>query len=194
MRKTTSLSAEYFEGLYRNNPDPWKFETSEYEREKYAATIRALGSERSATALEVGCANGVLTRLLAEQCDNLLAIEVSPTALHQAQARCSDLDHVTFLLAGVPDGPIPGVFDLIVLSEVAYYWDAADSERAAAMFMAQRRLGGRIVLVHWLGETDYPVSGDEAVERLQRSLASTIRVDLANRTQQYRLDLWRWMD
>ena len=194
MRKTASLSAEYFEKLYRSDPDPWNFETSEYERDKYAATIEALGSERSQSALEVGCANGVLTRALTEHCQTLLAIEVSPAAMRQAQTRCADLPHVTFLLAGIPDDPIPGVFDLIVLSEVAYYWNADDAERAAAMFMAQHRPAGRMLLVHWLGETDYPASGDEAVDRLQRSLGGAIRVEGASRTLQYRLDLWRWVN
>jgi SAM-dependent methyltransferase len=181
MRKTTSLSRDYFEQLYRDNPDPWKFETSEYERAKYDATIRALGAERSQCALEVGCGIGVL-------------IDVSHIALRQAHTRCSDLPQISFMLAGLPDDPINGMFDLIVLSEVVYYWDAGDSDRAAAMFMAQHQPAGRLLLVHWLGETDYPASGDQAVQRLQRSLGAAIRVERASRTPQYRLDLWRWVD
>ena len=194
MRKTTSLTPDYFETLYKNDPDPWQFETSEYERRKYAATIEALGSERALSALEVGCANGVLTRSLADRCQSLLAIDVSATALRRAEARCVDLPNVRFLLAGIPQDPIPGEFDLFVLSEVAYYWDTADAERAADILTRQRREGGRLLLVHWLGDTDYPVSGDEAVERLRRSLGGVIRVEQDSRTPKYRLDLWRWMD
>jgi SAM-dependent methyltransferase len=194
VRKTRSLSAEYFEDLYKNDPDPWKFETSKYERDKYAATIAALGSKRSQCALEVGCANGVLTQALAEHCETLLAIDVSPTALRQARARCANLPHVTFLLAGIPQDPISGAFDLIVLSEVAYYWDTDDAERAAEIVRSHRQPGGRVLLVHWLGETDYPASGDEAVQRLHRSLGDAIRVEQESRTSKYRLDLWRWMD
>jgi SAM-dependent methyltransferase len=192
MRRTTSLRAAYFEALYRRDPDPWKFETSEYEKGKYAATIAALGSERSECALEVGCANGLLTRALAAHCEALVAIDVSPTALRRAEARCADLSNVTFRLAGLPDDPIPGAFDLIVLSEVAYYWDARDAERAAATFRRLGRPGGRMLLVHWLGETDYPAGGDEAVDRLRRSLGDSLDVEQASRTAKYRLDLWRW--
>lgn len=194
MRKTTSLPPEYFEQLYKNNPDPWEFETSAYERDKYAATITALGSERAESALEVGCANGVLTQALADHCQALLAIDVSPTALRQAKARCADLPHVTFRLAGLPDDEIPGAFDLIVLSEVAYYWDDRDADRAAEIFRRQHKPGARLLLVHWLGETDYPVSGDEATERLRRSLGEAIRVEHETRTAKYRLDVWRWAD
>jgi SAM-dependent methyltransferase len=192
MRKTTSIPPEYFEQLYRDNADPWDFETSDYERNKYAATIATLGLEVAQCALEVGCANGVLTQSLAEHCHALLAIDVSATALRQAQARCSNLPNVTFLLAGLPEVAIEGEFDLIVLSEVAYYWDAADSDRAAQIFMDHHRRGGRLLLVHWLGETDYPMSGDDAVERLRHSLGDSISVEYAHRTATYRLDLWRW--
>jgi SAM-dependent methyltransferase len=193
MRKTTSLAPEYFEKLYRDDPDPWDFETSDYEAGKYAETIKSLGSEQAASALEVGCANGVLTRSLADHCQSLLAIDVSATALRAAQLRCANLRHVTFRLAGIPDDAVTGLFDLIVLSEVAYYWDAADAERAAAIFKSQHTSGGRVLLVHWLGETDYPVSGDEAVERLHCSLGDLVQVENATRNERYRLDLWRWV-
>jgi hypothetical protein len=77
---------------------------------------------------------------------------------------------------------------------VAYYWDDADAERAARMFEAQRLRAARMLLVHWLGETDYPVSGDAAVERLRRSLGAAVRIERENRNDKYRLDLWRWVD
>ncbi len=194
MRKAKSLTPTYFEQLYKSDPDPWKFETSAYEAAKYAATIDALGAEPAQSALEVGCANGVLTQALAAHCQALLAIDVSPTALRQAKARCADAPNVTFLLAGLPNDLIPGDFDLIVLSEVAYYWDDGDAERAADILRRQHRAGGRLLLVHWLGETDYPVSGDDAVERMRRSLGEAIRVEHESRTPKYRLDQWRWAD
>ena len=37
-----SLPPSYFDERYAANPDPWQFETSEYEREKYAATLAAM--------------------------------------------------------------------------------------------------------------------------------------------------------
>ena len=38
-RKT--LEPAYFDALYATNPDPWNFETSPYERAKYALTLLA---------------------------------------------------------------------------------------------------------------------------------------------------------
>jgi hypothetical protein len=45
--------------------------------------------------------------------------------------------------------------------------------------------------VHWLGETDYPRSGDDAVTALWAGLAPLMDVELTRREPNYRLDLWR---
>jgi SAM-dependent methyltransferase len=192
MRKTRSLEPDYFEGLYAADADPWRFETSAYERAKYAATIAALGDAPVALALEVGCSIGVLTLQLAARCDHLVAVDVSASALDRARQRCADLGNIEFRLAQIPRDPAPGLFDLIVLSEVAYYWDDDDLTRAAAMFAAQHSPGGRVLLVHWLGETDYPKTADDAVDGLKMRLGDTVSVERAVRHDDYRLDLWRW--
>lgn len=193
MRKTRSLEPGYFEGLYAANPDPWGFETSDYEREKYEATLAALGGEPATRVLEVGCSIGVLTRRLAARCDRLLALDVSATALEQARRRCADLANVQFAQLQIPRDSVAGAFDLIVLSEVAYYWDDADLALAAKAFGAARIPRGRILLVHWLGKTDYPKTADEAVETLRAHLGEAISVETAQRNAAYRLDLWRWI-
>ena len=192
MRKTKSLEPGYFEGLYAADPDPWNFETSDYERGKYDATLAALGEEPAVRALEVGCSIGVLTERLAGLCDHLLAVDGSAKALDRARQRCAKLDNIEFQRLQVPRDPIPGRHDLIVLSEVAYYWDDGDMSRAADAFRAARVANGRLLLVHWLGETDYPKTADQAVEGLKTLLGEAIRVEVAHRNAEYRLDLWRW--
>ena len=194
MRKSRSLDADYFEGLYRGDADPWGFEASPYEAAKYDDTIAALGDERASAALEVGCSIGVLTRRLAGVCDRLLATELSPTALRRAQARCADLTGVEFRLARSLTDGFERRYDLIVLSEVVYYWDAGDLSRVASAIRKALLSGGRLLLVHWLGETDYPRSGDDAVLGLASELAGLVRVELQERRAEYRLDLWRRLE
>ena len=191
MRKTSSLDADYFEGLYRGDPDPWGFETKPYEAAKYDDSIAALGDERAASALEVGCSIGVLTRRLAPLCARLTATELSPTALARARERCADLTQVEFRQARSQTDGFDGPYDLIVLSEVVYYWDDADLARVAAAIRQALSPGGRLLLVHWLGETDYPRSGDDAVAALAAHLAGFVQVERSVRRAEYRLDLWR---
>ena len=191
MRKTASLDTAYFDGLYANKPDPWDFASSDYEVKKYDATIAALGDERAGRALEVGCSIGILTRRLAGLCDALVATEVSRSALEQARARCADLANIDFrMVTGASQG-FDGAYDLIVLSEVVYYWDDADLDRVADGIRQTLAPGGRILLVHYILETDYPKSGDNAVAALADRLGPFVTPEITRRDAAYRLDLWR---
>ncbi len=189
-RARTSLPASYFDALYAADPDPWQFETSAYERAKYRATLDALGQRRYGAALEVGCSIGVLTESLASRCDWLLAIDASARALDRARARCGGLPGVRFAERVLPAGWPHGCYDLIVLSEVLYYWDRADLDRVAGLVGRDIAAGGEVVLVHWTGDTDYPLSGDEAVERFLAALPE-LEITTRRREPSYRLETLR---
>lgn len=190
MRRERSIEPDYFEQLYAEHGDPWEFETSAYEQAKYDQTLAALPHERFSEALEVGCANGVLTERLGPRCDRLLAIDVSETALAAARRRCADQPHIRFEQRRLPGDAPAGTFDLILLSEVVYYWDRADVERFAQFLLRATRSGGHILLVHWTGETDYPLSGDDAVAALRGHVEGAVSTLRADRHDEYRLDLW----
>lgn len=190
MRGKTSLPPDYFEGMFAADPDPWRFESSAYEAAKYDATIAALGGRRYRSALEVGCANGVLTRRLANHALALMAIDVSDSALRLAAARCADTA-VRFERRSFPHEAPQAEFDLIVLSEVAYYLDDADLGAAGRWLDQALARSGDLLMVHWLGETDYPQSGDDAVAKLDAAMRAPIAMLRSDRTERYRLDLWR---
>ena len=186
-----SLPAAYFEGIFAGDADPWDLASSPYEAAKFDRTLAALSARRAAFALEVGCAGGVLTERLSAVCDRLLAIDVSPIALERARRRLSGRRNVRFEAAAFPrDCPVLDGLDLVVLSEVAYYWSDADLNLATQCIADGLVEGGRILLVHWTGETDYPQTADDAVERLWLGLSDIMKVDLAERHPNYRLDLW----
>lgn len=188
-RRPASIPPAWFEALYARDPDPWSFATSDYERRKYEATLAALPRPRFANGLEVGCSIGVLTRQLAARCGVLLAIDVSETALARARAHCGGLDTVRFRRVQVPAEFPDGAFDLIVLSEVLYYFTPDDVRATARHVTRSVAPGAAVVLVHWLGPTDYPVSGDEAAELFIEATAPTLRPALARREAEYRLDV-----
>ena len=160
-RRRNTIAPDYFEALYAADPDPWRFATSDYERDKYAASLAALPAGGFGAALEVGCSIGVFTRQLAPRCKTLLAIDVAEGALAQARARCPG---VRFERRAVPEQWPPDRFDLIVFSEVLYYLDAAALAATAAHALAALEPGGSLLLVHYLGGTDYPLTGDQAAD------------------------------
>lgn len=156
-----SVDAGYFEALYAAVPDPWEVGSSRYEAAKYAATLEGLPRARYASGLEVGCAIGVLTADLATRCDALLAIDVAEAALAQARARLASSDHVAIERRAVPAETPQGPFDLVVVSEVGYYLSPPDLARFERQLAACVQPGGHVVLVHWTGETDYPLTAAE---------------------------------
>lgn len=188
-----TLRPEYFDDVYRANEDPWGFETSPYERDKYADTIAALTRPQYERAFEVGCSLGVLTEQLATRCRHLLAIDVAEAPLERARQRCADLPQVEFQRMTLPaEFPAGQQFDLVVLSEVGYYWAMPDLEQVADQLLAALQPGGHLLLVHWTPVVhDYPLTGDEVHEFF---LAKTDPNGLlehlhGHRAAQYRLDL-----
>ena len=160
-----SLTPEYFQKIYERSGDPWGFETSAYEAAKYQATIDSLPRNRYGRAVEVGCSIGVLTEKLARRCDEVLALDVSELALKQARERMRSVVGIDFRIMRVPHEMPEGSFDLIVVSEVAYYWKLADLELAADRMAEMQEVGGHLVLVHWTPLVhDYPLTGDAVHE------------------------------
>jgi SAM-dependent methyltransferase len=185
-RKRATVPPDYFEDKYKADIDPWRFRTSEYEREKYQATLASLVKEKYDSALEVGCSIGVLTQLLAPRCSELLAIDASATAVEAAK-EINDRN-ITFRVANLPAEFPKGMFDLIVLSEVLYYFDQADLNRVAQLCGAAMSRDGEIVLCHWLGETDYPLSGHEASDQFARLIKAALPVRSILHDEIYRLE------
>jgi trans-aconitate methyltransferase len=184
-----TLQPGYFERLYRRDPDPWRFATSDYEREKYAATVAALPRERFARGFEVGCSIGVLTRQLAGRCAALVAVDVAEAALAQGRERCADLPGVAFACMAVPGEWPDGRFDLVLFSEVLYYLGLDGIAAAAQRTLACLDPGGAVLLVNWRGPTDGACSGEEAADRFIAACGGAVRHTRQERAERYRLDV-----
>jgi cyclopropane fatty-acyl-phospholipid synthase-like methyltransferase len=184
-----TLRPEYFDALYTADPDPWKFAASPYERGKYTLTLNAMPKPRYRSALEVGCSIGVLTQSLAARCDAVVAVDAAQTPLLEARRRCADLPGVRFEQMFVPEQWPDGVFELIVLSEIIYYLSREDVRRLAARVARSLPRDGSVILVHWTGPTDYPLSGDEAAALFIERIHPTCVVKRGDRYRQFRLDV-----
>jgi phosphoglycolate phosphatase-like HAD superfamily hydrolase len=188
--KKRSLPPSYFEALYGTDPDPWKFETSEYEANKYTNTIGAL-PKCYQSAFEIGGSIGVLTEKLALKCDSLLSVDVSKLAQEKAIQRCQHLPQVRFEIMHVPSQFPEEMFDLIMVSEVGYYWNWEDMKKAKQRIVEHLQPGGHLLLVHWtLYARDYPLTGDEVHNSFFEMTPDSLRHLKGQREEQYRLDLF----
>jgi phosphoglycolate phosphatase-like HAD superfamily hydrolase len=186
----SSLPASYFEALYTTDPDPWKFETSEYEIKKYQATLAALPKQYN-NAFEIGGSIGVLTEQLADKCKSLLCVDASKIAQEQAIERCKHLSQVRFEVMCLPQQFPEEMFDLILVSEVGYYLSWEDLLTARQMILEHLQPGGHLLLVHWtLFAQDYPLNGNEVHDAFMEFTPDKLRHLKGQREEEYRLDLF----
>jgi predicted TPR repeat methyltransferase len=184
----TSTDREYFQSMYDESTDPWNFATSSYEQRKYALTINSLPRERYRNAFEPGCSIGVLSELLASRCERLLATDIVSSALEQAKQRLRKCENVVVESRAIPGSWPDEVFDLVVLSEVAYYFDAESLRDILALILRSTLPGAHVIGVHWRGETDYPLTGDRVHELINAH--DQLRRIVHHLEEEFTLDLW----
>ena len=186
----TNTDRRYFEEMYASDPDPWGFESRWYEHRKYALTMAVLPRARYQSAFEPGCSIGILSSLLALRCHRLLCTEIIPSALAQARQRLAPFSHVRLEQSAIPVDWPDATFDLVVLSEIAYYFDAETLGEIVRRLTTSMQPGADLVAVHWRGPTDYPLSGDDAHRVLASGRGLTGTAHYVE--SEVILDVWRF--
>jgi trans-aconitate methyltransferase len=144
-----TVSLDYFTGLYLAKDDPWDLATKWHDRRKYAVTVASLPQERYRRCYEPGASIGLLTRMLAARCDEVLAVDSVPEAVVTARANLADLSNVTVERANLPAEMPDGAFDLIVIGDLLYYLSASDLDLLLDGLIERLEPGGDIVSVHF---------------------------------------------
>jgi SAM-dependent methyltransferase len=162
-----TLGPAHFRERYAASPDPYGLAERWYETRKYALSVALLPRERYPAAFEPGCSIGVLTTHLAARCERLLAWDAVPDAVASAQARTAGLPGVLVQERVIPGQWPEHSFDLIVFSELLYYFDDADLDQVLSLGVGSLRPGGQLLAVHWRHPApDHPRTGDEVHEIL----------------------------
>jgi LmbE family N-acetylglucosaminyl deacetylase len=162
-----TVGQAYFDDIYARHDDPWGFDSRWYEERKRAALLAALPRRRYRATFEAGCSTGALTVELARRSDRVLAVDLAAAALERARRRMPTSANVELRRGTLPDDWPAGEFDLVVLSEVAYYWAGADLDRGLAAAVASLSDDGQLVACHWRHPVaEYPRSGDSVHDAL----------------------------
>lgn len=157
-----TLDTEYFLDQYAASSDPYGLADRWYEARKYALTVALLPRAHYGTAFEPGCSIGVLTAKLAPRCDSLLACDAIAAAVASAQTGTAALSGVRVEQRAIPRDWPPGEFDLIVFSELLYYFDDSDLSHVLRLGTGALRPDGHLLAVHWRHPApDHPRTGDE---------------------------------
>ena len=167
-----TLPTSYFDQMYATADDPWGFASRWYEQRKYALTLASLPDQQYFSGFEPACSIGVLTGLLAARCGRLLSCDASELAVAQARQRLADLPHVAVEQRELPAQWPAGSYDLVVLSELLYYFDDSDLETVISLATQAISPGGTLLAVHWRHVVaDYPQTGEFVHEALRTKSA-----------------------
>ena len=138
------------------------------DQPKIARLLAAAELGRGMQVLEPGCGTGRLTAVLAEAVGpqgQLVALDISGRMAQACRARVGASPQVAVHHGAVEDFPLdPGRFDAIICHQVVPHFD--DLPAALTRLAAALRLGGRLVIVHFLGAAH--------VNAVQRTAANPI--------------------
>ena len=148
-----------------------------------------LPSARYASGYEPGCANGELSAALAQRCDRLVISDGSTEAVTAARERTRQLANVEVRQAWLPGQWPVERFDLIVISEWAYYLGADDIDTLALKIEASMESGGTLLACHWRRPIAGCVLDGDAVNRRLGNQLGWPRL-LSLHDIDFRLDVW----
>ncbi|WP_309648309.1 bifunctional PIG-L family deacetylase/class I SAM-dependent methyltransferase [Nocardioides sp.] len=149
--------------LHGRDEDPWGTQVRWFEQRKRDLTLAALPRPAYGRTLEVGCSRGTLTRALAARSQQVLALDASPRAVELARQALSDLATVEVREAQVPREWPAGEFDLVVVSEVAYFLSPVALEELVERIRGCLTPDGTVVLAHWRHHVEgWPMDGPHA--------------------------------
>ncbi|MBA3232699.1 MAG: methyltransferase domain-containing protein [Propionibacteriales bacterium] len=146
------LSVPDFEALYRRDPDPWRVTSSWYEQRKLAVVLASLPRSRYRSGWEPGCGPGIVSETLADRVDDLVASDVSRTAIELAKQRCDRIGHVRFTVSGLPAVAVDRPVELVFVAEFLYYVD--DLAAALEAIWSATLPGGHVAFMHWAHQPD----------------------------------------
>lgn len=148
------MSTAHFQQLYEQADDPWQVRQRWYEQRKRSLLLASLPAPRYRHIFEPACGNGELTAALSERADRITASDVSPAAVALTRRRITTVNARQVATVEVQCQHLPGEwpseqFDLIVISEMAYYLPPTDLPLLLERCLRTLAPGGAVVLCHW---------------------------------------------
>lgn len=164
-------SLEYFEQLYQHNDDPWSYANRWYEQRKRNICLSLLTQPHYQNALELGCSNGIFSQQLAERCQALHCVDANARAVELAKKRLASHAHVKVLQHVLPHEFPQHQYDLIVISEIAYYLTQAELLKLIALSEQYLSEQGSLLICHWRYDIDgFELNGEMVHQHFKQHL------------------------
>jgi predicted TPR repeat methyltransferase len=146
-------TAQDFAQRYQTNTiDAWGYRGTPVHQRPAQRIVAALPRERFGEALEVGCAEGFLSEVLAAHADHLIACDFSDEAIRRARENCREFPQIEFRVADIRRDFPGDALDLCLFSDVLYY--LVPREIDATLKEAGKRVkpGGFLMFINEWGD------------------------------------------
>jgi SAM-dependent methyltransferase len=136
---------------FQPREDPWGYTTDSYQKARISSELAMLDAvrrgQRFGKVMEIGCAEGIFTELLASRCDALLAVDLSRVALERARRRLSGSNRVQLAEWDLRLDPVPGAYDLIVvIHALEYIRNPLTARKVREKLVGGLRPGGHLLV------------------------------------------------
>lgn len=166
---------------YFDEGDPFGFDIHPEEQIKFARTLEVCGDGQLGRVLELGCAVGTFTEVLAPRASEVLAVDVSQSAVDQVLDRMREHPHVRAVAMNLPEEYPDETFDVVVASDVLYYLPVEVLRWCVERIEASIADGGAFVAVHYVPRMGSVLDGDEAHDVI--TAHTTLRHVLSERAE-----------
>ncbi|MFN8488770.1 MAG: methyltransferase domain-containing protein [Caldilineaceae bacterium] len=119
-----------FEKKYQFAADPWS--ANDARGDYYNAWLQFIQEQESNNklSLDLGCGEGAFTARLAQNMQQVIGVDIAPTAIARAQERFPDISFYVADLRELKNLDLaPATFDLICCSQVLYYFTWAEAHK-----------------------------------------------------------------
>lgn len=125
----TEFNREFFEILFEYLDEPWDFSKRASQRYRYELTMGLLRKhqDRYTSVLDIGCAQGQLTKELLPFSDRITAIDISEKAIERVRRDFVHIPQISFEVGCLPTlNYSDQEFDMAMAFEILYYLKRQD--------------------------------------------------------------------
>jgi protein-L-isoaspartate O-methyltransferase len=157
-------TAARLDRIFAETPDPWSYVGNPIAEERRRLTLDSLPRARYRRLLEVGCAEGWMTEILATRADEVVSVDISQVALERAKERCRRFSHVHFACMDIAVEQPLGAFDAIVCCGVLVLVGAEAQARIRDGLVTALLPGGDLILENQSGAHPGTLAGRDVEE------------------------------
>ena len=189
-------AADFAPVYAKTERDAWGYEQRKFEGRRFDLIMKLASLAPARRALEVGCAEGHLAQCLSPLLDELVACDIVEEAVRRAEVNCRGFENIRFLRGDIRRQWPAGLFDLLVYSDVLYYFTRREVRQVIRE--SARHLGpnGHLLFANeWRTDYRWHTHPDYVMRQLDRSRAWELvcrekHVDV-DESRSLTLGLWR---